>query len=174
VESAVLAYECVGPLSDTEREQYYDESKTTAALFGLPAAALPKDWAAFADYTAKMVASDTLGVSVTARAMAQDLLTGAGSWIHPPVWYRALTTEWIPLPLREGFGLELSSSDARAAGRARRWLPRICRMLPSFVRFVGPYREAVMRISNRTTGPIVRVSNRFWTGQSHLPFTEEP
>ncbi len=39
VESAVLAYECVLPLSDAEREQYYEESKTMAALFGIPDAA---------------------------------------------------------------------------------------------------------------------------------------
>jgi len=174
VESAVLAYECVGHLSDTEREQYYQESKLTAALFGIPAEALPEDWAAFTDYTTKMMASDTLGVSATARSMAQNILRGAGSWIHPPVWYRALTTEWIPLPLREGLGLRCTASEARAAQRARRWLPVLWQKLPSFVRFVGPYREARARMSNRRPGLTVRMSNRFWTGESRLPFTEEP
>jgi uncharacterized protein (DUF2236 family) len=174
VESAVLAYECVGHLSDMEREQYYQESKTTATLFGIPVEALPLDWAAFTAYTQEMVASDALGVSDTARSMAHAILAGAGSWIRPPLWYRALTTEWIPLPLRGEFGLELSAREVRAAARARRWLPSVRQILPSFVRFVGPYREAEARIRNRQPGPFVRLSNRFWTGQSHLPFTEEP
>jgi uncharacterized protein (DUF2236 family) len=174
VESAVLAYECVGHLSDTEREQYYQESKTTAALFGIPREALPVDWAGFADYCRQMRASDTLGVSESARSMAHAILAGAGSWIHPPVWYRALTVEWIPLPLREEFRLELSVSDRRRAERTRRWLPRVWRMLPSYVRFVGPYREAVARIRNQRANVFTRMSNRFWTGQSLLPFTKEP
>lgn len=174
VESAVLAYECVGHLSDAEREQYYEESKTTAALFGIPREALPRDWTAFTTYMQEMIASDTLGVSETARSMAHNLLVGAGSWIHPPVWYRALTTEWIPLPLRRAFGLELSAADARAAARARRWLPRFWRLMPPFVGFVGPYLEARDRVRNHSSGFLVHTSNRFWTGQSHLPFTEEP
>jgi uncharacterized protein (DUF2236 family) len=174
VESAVLAYACVGHLSDAEREQYYEESKTTAALFGIPREALPRDWTAFTTYTQAMMASDRLGVSDTARSMAHNLLAGAGSWIRPPLWYRALTTEWIPLPLRHAFGLELCAADVRAGARARRWLPRLWRLMPHFVRFVGPYLEASDRIRNHSSGLLVRASNRFWTGQSHLPFTEEP
>ena len=42
VESAMLAYEFVlPPLSSAERQQYYEESKRMAALFGIPASALP-------------------------------------------------------------------------------------------------------------------------------------
>jgi uncharacterized protein (DUF2236 family) len=174
VESAVLAYECVGHLSDAEREEYYRESKTTAALFGIPPAALPEDWAAFVAYCRQMAASDTLGVSPTSRSMAHAILSGAGSWVYPPRWYRAMTTEWIGLPLREAFDLELSLADARAAARARRWLLRSWRMLPPFLRFVGPYREGIARISNHRITWLTRASNRFWTGQSLLPFSEEP
>ena len=174
VESAVLAYECVGHLSDAEREQYYRESRMAAALFGIPGDALPTDWAAFTEYVRAMVASDTLGVSDTARSMGHAILTGAGSWIRPPRWYRALTTEWLPFPVREAFGLEFSMADARAAERARRWLPRWWRVMPPFLRFVGPYQEGAARIRNRHANILVRTSNRFWTDQSHLPFTEEP
>jgi uncharacterized protein (DUF2236 family) len=174
VASAVLAYECVGHLSDAEREQYYEESKTTAALFGIPADALPRDWAAFDEYCRAMVASDTLGVSPTARSMGHAILSGAGSWIRPPRWYRTLTVGWLPVRIRNEFGLPLSLRGERAAARARRWLPRLWKMLPPFLRFVGPYREAMARISNHSVSGFTRISNRFWIGQSHLPFTEEP
>ena len=174
VESAVLAYACVGHLSDAEREQYYGESKTMAALFGIPADALPADWAAFTEYNRRMVASDMLCVSARAKSMGHAILAGAGSRIHPPRWYRALTVEWLPVRVRNEFGLALSLRDERAAGRARRWLPRLLRIVPDFLRFVGPYREGTARIRNRNVDGFARISNRFWTGQSHLPFTEEP
>ena len=46
------------PLILDEREQYYAESKRIAALFGIPSAGLPQDWAAFSRYNAEMI--DTL------------------------------------------------------------------------------------------------------------------
>jgi uncharacterized protein (DUF2236 family) len=174
VESAVLAFECVGHLSDAERERYYEESKTTAALFGIPADALPRDWAAFNGYCQAMVASDTLGVSEAARSMGHAILSGAGSRIRPPGWYRALTIGWLPVRIRNEFKLSLSLRDKGASNRARRWLPRGWKLLPHFLRFVGPYQEAIARISNHSVSGLSRISNRFWIGQSHLPFTEEP
>lgn len=170
IESAVLAYETVLPLSAGEREQYYQGSKIQAALFGIPAAALPQDWAAFAEYNRAMAASGELGVSPAARSMGQDILSGAGSWIHAPRWYRALTAEWLPPRLREGFALDLGPADRRAADRARRWLPLVYRTLPPALRYVGPYREALARLRDRRPGPLILASNRFWMGQSLTPF----
>jgi len=174
VESALVAYECVGHLSDAEREQYYEESKTTAALFGIPAEELPPDWAAFEQYCREIVASDTLAVSEAARSMGLAILSGAGSWIRPPRWYRNLTIGWLPVRIRNEFGLTPSLRDERASDRACRWLPHLWRMLPRFLRFVGPYQEAMARFSNHSVSGVTRISNRFWIGQSHLPFTEEP
>jgi uncharacterized protein (DUF2236 family) len=170
VESAVLAYESVLPLSVSEREQYYRESKTMAALFGLPASALPADWTLFAAYCDAMHHSGELGVSPSARRMAHAILSGAGSWIHPPRWYRALTIAWIPPRFRDEFGL---TSDERTAARTRRWLPRIYVTLPSSIRFVGPCHEAQARLRGRTPGWLTRRNSRFWIGQPDLPFRGE-
>jgi uncharacterized protein (DUF2236 family) len=61
IESALLAYDSVlPPLSLTEREAYYTESKTLAALFGIPPAALPVDWSRFEAYSRAMLTSDML------------------------------------------------------------------------------------------------------------------
>ncbi|HEX4007554.1 MAG TPA: oxygenase MpaB family protein [Acidobacteriaceae bacterium] len=170
VESAVLAYECVLPLAPALREQYYQESKTMAALFGIPPAALPADWPAFAAYNQQMHASDQLGVSPASFSMAQAVLTGAGSWIHPPPWYRALTAAWMPARPRAGFGLP---ADPDAVARAQRWLPRMYRVLPATVRYVGPWHEAQARLRGRPPGPLTRLNNRFWIGQPTLPFSRE-
>jgi uncharacterized protein (DUF2236 family) len=173
VESAVLAHECVMPaLAPQELSDYYAESKTLAALFGLPAEALPGDWAAFLVYCREMEQSNALGVSNTARTMGLNLLAGAGSWIKPPHWYRALTMEWLPERFRSEFGLDFSSADARAAERAKRRLPHIYRKLPHVVRFIGPWHEAAARLQRKRPGLVARWSNRFWIGEEQLPFAE--
>jgi uncharacterized protein (DUF2236 family) len=171
VGSAVLAYECVmAPLTATELAAYFAESKTLAALFGLPASELPGNWNAFLAYCREMENSDQLGVSASPRSMAQDLLRGAGSWIKPPYWYRALTTEWLPERFRREFGLEFGDHETRAAESAKRWLPRIYRDLPGFIRFVGPWHEAQARLKGKPAGALPRLSNRFWIGHPLLPF----
>ncbi len=171
VQSAVLAYESVlPPLTVAERDAYYAESKTLASLFGLPTTALPADWEEFTAYVSAMCASNALGVDAHSRFMAQSLLNGAGSWIHPPRWYRAMTTAWMPERFQREFELEFGPAERQALKSARGWLPRIYRRLPAPVRFVGPFQTAHARLAHRNSGPFVRASNRFWIGQSRLPF----
>jgi uncharacterized protein (DUF2236 family) len=165
VESAVLAFETVLPLAATERESYYQESKIMAALFGIPGCELPSDWSAFSSYTEQMAGE--LGATSAARSMADAVLSGAGSWVHPPAWYRALTIDWMPPRLRAEFGLQ---ADPTRAARARRWLPRVYRALPASMRFVGPVQEAQARLRGRGMSMLIRWNNRFWIGQPCLPF----
>ncbi len=171
VESAVLAYEFVmPPLTAEERAAYFAESKMLAGLFGLPAAELPADWTAFLAWCRNMEASNLLAVSQRARAMAHDLLAGAGSWIKPPHWYCALTSQWLPERFRNEFGLDFNQEDRQASERAKRWLARTYRHLPQAVRFIGPWHEAQERLRGRSAGVIGQLSNRFWIGQPLLPF----
>jgi uncharacterized protein (DUF2236 family) len=171
VESAVLAYECaLGPMAADDRQQYYAESRTLAGLFGIPAASLPETWEAFIAYNQQMHASQALGVSDGARAMAESLLSGAGSWIHPPHWYRALTTAWLPERFREEFGLKFGVAEQRAAENAKRRIRAIYRRLPRAIRFSGPWQEAQARLAGRPMGPLTRWSNQFWIGCPLLPF----
>ncbi len=173
MEGAVVAYECVMPQLKAEQlAAYYAESKTLAALFGLPAAAMPADWDGFVAYCREMEQSSVLGVSDTSRGMAHGLLSGAGSWIHPPRWYRALTAEWLPERFREEFGLEYGDDERHAAESAKRRLPGVYRRLPTALRYVGPWHEAQARLQGRTAGPMTRASNRFWIGQGLLSLAD--
>jgi uncharacterized protein (DUF2236 family) len=170
VESAVMAYECaLGVLAAGEREQYYAESKRMAALFGIPASALPEDWEAFGEYNRRMHGSDELGVSDEARRYGARLLAGSGSWIRPPRWYRALTIAWLPERLRVSFGF--GEETCAAAERAARRLPGIYRRLPEAVRLIGPYHEARARLVGRSAGILAQLSNRFWMGEAKMPFS---
>lgn len=173
VESALLAYDCVLPrLSASERETYYSESKSIAALFGIPATALPLDWRQFQLYIRDMLASEMLGVNALSRDMAHGVLRGRGSWLPVPRWYRALTTAWVPERFQREFSLPFGERDQHAAARASKWLPRIYPHLPTALRFVGPYREAQSRLLGRPPGPLVRLSNRIWMGQPRMMFPQ--
>jgi uncharacterized protein (DUF2236 family) len=171
VDSAVMAYElALPPLSPSEREAYYAESKMLAGLFGIPPDALPENWRAFSAYMQEMVVSDALGVDERSRAMAQSLLVGGGSWVRPPQWYRTLTATWIPERLRAEFGLGVGADEQRTVARVRRWVPRVYRALPSSIRFTGPYQEAQARLAGRDTGIMIQASNHFWIGEKRMPF----
>jgi uncharacterized protein (DUF2236 family) len=171
IESAVLAYETVlPPLTPEVLAAYYADSVTLAGLFGIPPDALPPDWQSFLAYCREMEASDALGVSNSARAMARNLLRGAGSWIKPPHWYCALTTAWLPDRFRRDFHLPFGPEQERAVAACRDRLPRYYRHLPATVRFVAPYHEAMARLAGHTPGPLTRLGNRFWIGQPTMPF----
>jgi uncharacterized protein (DUF2236 family) len=168
-----VAYECVlPPLSSDEREAYYAESKTMAALFGIPQNVLPANWLEFEAYCRGMNESVALGVNDLSREMAHRVLQGKGTWVPVPGWYRALTSAWMPKRLREEFGLPFDRREQDAAAGARRWLPRIYGRLPATVRFTGPYLEAMSRVRGRGVTALTRASNRFWMGQPRMMFAE--
>jgi uncharacterized protein (DUF2236 family) len=173
VESALTAHDCVlSPLSIEEREVYYAESRKMAALFGIPAHVLPRDWSEFAQYNRSIEQSGSLGVSSLSRELAHGVLHGSGSWVPVPQWYRALTAAWLPERLRVEFALQYGVKERDAAARAVDWLPRIYRRLPQAARFVGPYRDACARLDQRRSGPLIGMNNRFWMGQPRMMFSE--
>src|SRR5664280_20805 len=71
VDSALVAYELVlPPLTEAERERYYEESKTMAALFGIPRNCLPSRWLEFKPSVESACESRLLAVGPGARDMA--------------------------------------------------------------------------------------------------------
>ncbi len=138
VESAMLAYEFVLPLSPADREQYYSESQRMAVLFGIPAEALPRDWTAFVEYTAEMFDSPQLCVDAGALALGRSVMSGGGSRLHPPHWYQAITAHWMPVRLRTAFELPFGAPEKQAVSRAARWLPRLYPHLPGDVAICRP------------------------------------
>ena len=156
-------------LTHAERERYYAENRSSAALFGIPRAALPADWAAFAAYVEMMQQSDTLTVTDTARAIAARVLEGDGSALRSPAWYRALTAQNLSPRLRHAFGLRFEDAERRAAERAIAWIRRIYPLIPSRLRHVGPYQEAAARLSGMVPPDIVtQWLNRLWIGRRSL------
>jgi uncharacterized protein (DUF2236 family) len=170
IDVAVLAYDLILPaLTVTEREQYYAESRISASLFGIPSDAWPGNWQQFQEYMESMYLSDTLAVSSVARRLARQVLSGTGSWLRIPSWYRALTAHLLPPRFREEFGLACGEREKRSAERAVGWIRRVHPRLPESIRFVGPYHEALARLHGKSRPSLsVRLSNKLWVGQSTL------
>ncbi len=169
-DGAVVAHETVhGPLEPLMRQRYMSECRLLGAMFGIPPETLPRDWAAFETERDRRLASDELTVTACARLIADRLVVRAPLPVMAPT-FRAVTARLLPERLRAGYGLALSREETRSADRAIDWLRRIYPRLPSSLRFVGPYHEAVGRLRGRThPTPLTRALNRVWIGGPALP-----
>ena len=172
VDSAILAYEFVlPPLSPCEREQYYQESKRMAALFGIPAAALPHDWLASGGIPRRCSIRRSWAWMQMRSHRPQCLLWSRYMASTSPL-VPAVTAFWMPPRLRTGFALPFGAKERQAVDRAARWLPRVYPCSPETVRFVGPFHEAEARLRGRSPGAFTRRSNRFWMGEPRLLYSE--
>ena len=175
VDTALRVHDLVlPPLPHEERQRYWRESRRMGALFGIPDALLPADWAGFQAEMARTLAGDpqagdTLGVSAEARVLADRLLAGARPWLAPPGWYRDLTAQLLPRRLARAFGLDTGPEAAARAGRALARLRTLYPVLPDALRFVGPYQEARARLSgDASPRPVTALANLFWIGRARL------
>lgn len=170
IDTALAAHTLVFPaLTAEEHERHYAECRLFAALFGIPQSCLPANWDAFVAYNEAMWESEILCVSPAARAIAGQILQGPKFWLRPPGWYRAITARMLPPRLREAFGLPYGNAEHHLADTAINWVRRIYPALPERLRYVGPYQEAMARLSGSTRpDQLTRISNRLWTGRSSL------
>jgi len=169
-ETALLVHDLVlPPLTDDDRERYYAESRVMASLFGIPEAALPRNWASFIAYNDAMWQSETLDVMPTACAIADKMQHRVGRWLRVPVWYQALTARLLPGPLREQFKIRYERAEQEAAERALVRVRRFYPQLPKRLRYVGPYQEAQGRLKGRARPDLItQMVNRFWIGRRWL------
>ena len=170
IDSALAARALVLPaLTADERERYYAECRTFAALFGIPQSSLPATWDAFAACSEAMWESEVLCVSDQARAIAGQIMHGNKIWLRPPGWYRAITARMLPARLRDAFGLHYGPAEQQAAETAIKWIRRVYPALPERLRHVGPYLEARARLSGSARPDLfTQVSNKIWIGKSFL------
>ncbi len=172
-DGAVLAHDAVlPPLAPDERDRYVDERRILGAMFGVPADTLPRDWSDFEVEQTRWLASDALTVTDCARSIAERLV------VHAPVplgagSFRVVTTHLLPERLRAEYRLPYGPEERREAERVLRWLRWAYRKLPSGLRFVGPYHEAIGRLRGRyRPTPFTRALNRLWIGSAALPGPE--
>ncbi len=151
----------VRPLSASERERYYRESKLFAHLFGIPDSRLPADWTAFCRYFAATCESDTIAVGAVARELGEFLMRPPRP-SHAPVWrwYRIMTAGLLPRRLRRDFGLPMGLREQVVFRSSIGVLGSALRVLPKPVRYLPKYVDARRRLQGRGPSPISRFMER--------------
>jgi uncharacterized protein (DUF2236 family) len=140
IDTAMVAYNLfVAPLTPAERQDYYNDSKKLAALFGIHERNIPQSVQLFDSYMTGILASGGIQVGPTAKNLARDVLFPRPCLLRPvgPV-FRLVTAGLLPAQLREGYGLPWNARrEEKLAFLAKtiRWLlpfvPALLRVVPN-------------------------------------------
>lgn len=133
LDSVPLTYELlVGPLTDDERDRYLVEAAVMEPLLDIPRGSLPRNRNELDAYMRETLRSGGIAISEGSRALARAVL-------FPPRWQllwpafrpvQLITIGLLPPPVRDAYGFEWSSRDARALSRWTRALRLLRRVLP--------------------------------------------
>jgi uncharacterized protein (DUF2236 family) len=169
-ETTIMVHDLIlPPLTADERDRLYAESRVYAALFGIPEHLMPKRWADFVAYNEEMLSSNILSVGDAAREVVAQIFAPQEAGWRVPRWYRDLTAHLLPHTLRSAFGLGYSQVQRRRAERAIARIRWLYPMLPSRLRYVAPYHEAVGRLAGRAAPDhTTQWLNRMWIGRRQL------
>jgi uncharacterized protein (DUF2236 family) len=140
VESLILTYEqLIGPLTQTEQEEYAADSAWLARELGAPDHIVPTDTASVSAFMHDMRARGEIAVGDDARRMASALLA-PGIALAAPVFSVSglITIGMLPDELRRAYGFTWNERRARRFRQVtalvrgtRRLLPPICREWPA-------------------------------------------
>lgn len=169
-DTLVVEYEAVEEkLTDAEKEQFYQETKLFAMLFGIPESALPKNWQAFMEYNRSMWESGQLAVTPQTKELAHYLFH-PNIVLAPLMWVqKVFTAAHLPEPLRSEYGLDYGTFNRYSYEYALLPAARITdRMLPSTLRYNPVYHEAMSRIEGERAGWYQRYLIRLLFRQERL------
>lgn len=138
------------PLSLQEKEQYYQETKLFAHLFGIPESAIPLDWAAFQEYMERMYNSPEITVRSKGREMG-DMIFNFGGPLKPALkWLQLMTAFMLTPRLRTEFGLpEATIDNLRRYERGLKLVKMVYPRLPDRLRYLPSYNEAIGRLDGK-------------------------
>lgn len=140
VDTALRVYEMfVAPLTEKDKDQYYEESRIVARLFGIPQEIIPPNRRAFERYLHQMLVGDELAVGNQAKDIAESLLAPEHPFplrlAGPPL--RLMTVGLLPEPIRARYGYpwlswqeQLFRLGVLATSVALPWLPDLVRYFP--------------------------------------------
>jgi len=137
VDSALVTYATfVQPLSERERDEFYQESKVLGELLRIPSDAFPESIKDFDRYVAKMIASGAVSVTDRARALGRLVLRPRLRLLPGPAMipFEIVTAGLMPRSLREQYDLAWGPGQQRAFRVAAATVPRLVRFTPQLLR----------------------------------------
>ena len=108
VDSMLTTYKTfVGPLSQAQCEQYWQESCRYARLLGLTDTILPTSYVAVQQYMREALGSGEIAVGPAAQFIAQKVLYPQMPLLRKPLWMmvRLITVGQLPAEIRQAYGL---------------------------------------------------------------------
>lgn len=153
IDTLLLMYPLfIGPLSQNEQEQYYQESKTLVRLLGLSEADMPSAVDDLRQYVQNIVHGNHLAATPQARQLARQVLFPPAPAILRPLMHLNLqvTCALLPQPIREIYGLEWDAKRQRAFDLSAKGIRSIIPHLPMYLR-VLPITTKIMRQAQATS-----------------------
>lgn len=133
IDSSLMGYErWVQPLTDAEHDQYYEECKALAAVFGIQPKHMPSDYPAYRAWFDDTLTNGTLAYDDVNRRLANEIF--ALPWPLGQLAY-GLTMMVTPAPVREGFGFAWSAAQAAPWRRFEAGLSAWYRRMPGPLRY---------------------------------------
>lgn len=145
VEGAVFGYEkLVAPLSDEQKEEFLENSRTIAAWMGIRPSYIPKSYDALMNYMHSAIQSQEICVSDRACKIAPFItaqsIFGLNILSYP--LFR-LNVALLPEPIRQQYGYNMPEWEHNLASGACRLSRNIVPHLPKILRFMPQYRRAL-------------------------------
>jgi uncharacterized protein (DUF2236 family) len=137
VDSALVTYATfVQPLSERERDEFYQESKLLGELLRIPREAFPKRIDDFDRYVSRMIESGAVAVTDRARDLGRLVLRPRLRLLPGPAMipFEIVTAGLLPRTLREQYGLAWGAGQRRAFRVAVATVPRVVRLTPAVLR----------------------------------------
>jgi len=168
--TAMRVYELFhAPLSPAQVEQYYQESKLFAYLFGIPGSAMPDTWADFNAYYESVIDSEELAVGDVGRQLVEYIFTMKPYLMPILNRHKLHTAVLLPPRLRREFGFPTVTPKLQASFDFDIRLTRnVMAVAPASVRYLPPYLEAQRRLQGEKAGYVTRMTNRMLYGQPLL------
>jgi uncharacterized protein (DUF2236 family) len=135
--SIPLAYErLVGPLTDAERQRFFEEAAIMEPLLGMPAGWLPRTTAELDACLQTHLHNGTLRVTDTSRKVARAILFPPGWQLAWPLMrpVQLLTIGLLPADIRQAYGFTWRPRDERSLARWTRAIRTTRRLLPPVAR----------------------------------------
>jgi uncharacterized protein (DUF2236 family) len=137
IDSTMLVYDrFVRALSEEDWNRYYEETRLSAPLFGIPSSNVPPDLRAFRAYVRRMVEGDELKASADGARLVRDVLRPPLPLaLRPPTAaVRLLTLALLPPRILDLFGLRSGPAARLVLAGASRASRAVLPLLPPVVR----------------------------------------
>jgi uncharacterized protein (DUF2236 family) len=137
VDSAIVTYQTfVTSLTQSEREEFYQESKLFGELLGIPRDHFPESLRDFDDYLHRMIAGGDVHVTPRAKELARLVVRPRLRLLPGPLMvpFEVVTTGLLPPALRESYGLTWGRGQQRAFKLAVAAVPRMVALTPPVLR----------------------------------------